>query len=84
MGVRLHYFARPIHRRDGRLEGGEALHFLGALDAEEGGRLLSRMVDGVVVYQQMADPENDIWEEPEILAVHGVGEGVILAALQAA
>ena len=71
MGARLFYFARPYFERTGRLYPGEAMPFVCARDAEDGGLLLAKMAAGVVVYQQLGDPDFDLWEEPEILAVHG-------------
>ncbi|MCZ4109558.1 hypothetical protein O3U67_15820 [Brevundimonas diminuta] len=81
MTKRLFYFAIPISRHQGRLLGGEPLRFLSALDAEEGGELLARMSEGVVVYQQLGDPENDVWDDPELLAVYGdITEAQVCAA----
>ncbi|WP_341020732.1 hypothetical protein [Brevundimonas diminuta] len=71
MARRLHYFARALVRVDGRLQGREPLHFLSAQDAEDGGMMLARLADGAVAYQQLGDPENDIWDDPELLAVYG-------------
>ena len=71
MGARLHYFAKPLFQERGRWIAGPPLPFVCALDAEEGGLILAKMADGAVVYQQMADPDFDIWEEPELLAIYG-------------
>lgn len=67
MSAQLAYFAQPFNGR----RPGEPLPFLCAQDAEEGGALLAKMADGVVVYQQIIDPEAQIYDEPEVLAVHG-------------
>ena len=78
MAVRLLYFARPVTVSGSRPEGGEPLPFLSAQDAEEGAALLARLVGGAVAYQQLADPEHDVWEEPELLGVFGdVNEQII-------
>lgn len=45
--------------------------FLCAVDAEEGGLILSKSADGVLVVQQWADVEAQIFDEPEILAEYG-------------
>ena len=66
MGWRLHYFALEI--------GGArtALHaFACAVDAEEGARIIARMADGVVAFQQWGNPETAEWEAPDPLLVIG-------------
>ncbi len=80
MARRLMYFARPILLTASGLRGGEPMPFLSAQDAEDGGRLVAKMAYGAVAYQQLADPEFDIWEDPELLAVFGdVSASVVLA-----
>lgn len=75
MAVRLYYFARTVHVVGGRLEGGEPLPFLCAQDAEEGAAVLSKLGFGAIAYQQLADPDFDVWEEPELLATFGEVDG---------
>jgi hypothetical protein len=67
MPRRLRYIAQPFW--DGRP--GEPLPFLCAMDAEEGGRLLMSQADGVLVFQQWADEEPGLCDDPEILVVMG-------------
>lgn len=71
MAARLHYFAKPLFRDGGRWIAGSPMPFLCATDAEAGGQMLARLADGAVVYQQMGQPEFDVWEEPELLALFG-------------
>jgi hypothetical protein len=71
MPARLHYFAKPLFREGGRWIAGSALPFLCATDAEAGGEMLAKLADGAVVYQQMGEPEFDVWDEPELLCLFG-------------
>jgi len=64
---RLHYFAQPFW--NDRAEPAERYEFTCAVDAEEGGRvLMAGSADGVLVYQQWADAEAEIFGDPEPLA----------------
>jgi hypothetical protein len=74
MPRRLRYIAQPFW--DGRP--GEPLPFLCAMDAEEGGRLLMSQADGVLVFQQWADEEAGLCDDPEILAILGDVPGAAL------
>ncbi|RZJ19098.1 MAG: hypothetical protein EON91_02575 [Brevundimonas sp.] len=67
MPRQLHYCAQVF--RSGRPA--ERYPFLCALDAEEGGAILARSADGVLVFQQSADLEANIFDDPEILQVIG-------------
>lgn len=69
MPRRLHYYAQPFwaHRR----EPTQRYEFVCAVDAEEGGEILARSADGVLVYQQWSDTELDLFGEVEVLAGHG-------------
>lgn len=67
MPRRLRYIAQPFW--SGRP--GQPYPFLCAMDAEEGGRLLMTQADGVLVFQQWADLEAGIFDDPEVLAVLG-------------
>lgn len=70
MPRRLHYFAQPFW--NDRAEPAERYEFTCAVDAEEGGRLLmAGSADGVLVYQQWADAEAEIFGDPETLAKLG-------------
>jgi hypothetical protein len=66
---RLHYFAQPFWR--GRREPGPRYPFLCAVEAEEGGAILAKSADGVLVYQQWVDPEAEIFSDIEVLAIMG-------------
>jgi hypothetical protein len=66
---RMRYVAQAF--RGPALTPGEPLPFLCATDAEEGGAILAREAQGVLVYQQLVDPEGPIFDEPEILRVWG-------------
>jgi len=77
MARTLQYFAQPFWT-----EGSTAPRypFTCALDAEEGGRLLSAGgADGVLVYQQWGDAGLDIYDEPELLSVIGEVPSAALA-----
>jgi len=63
----LRYLAQPYW--SGRP--GEPYPFLCAVDAEEGGAILMRQAEGVVVYQQWVDPDADLADDPEVLRVMG-------------
>lgn len=67
MGRQLRYIAQPYW--NGRP--GHPYPFCCAVDAEEGGEILARSASGVLVFQQWVDLVAYIFEEPEILAVHG-------------
>lgn len=69
MPRRLHYYAQPFwgHRR----VLAQRYEFACAVDAEEGGEILARSADGVLVYQQWADLELELFGEVEVLAQHG-------------
>lgn len=67
MSRQLRYIAQPF--TGGRP--GTAYPFLSALDAEAGGKILSGSMEGVLVFQQWADLEAGIYEDPEVLAVWG-------------
>lgn len=69
MPRRLHYFAQPFWN-DRRVPA-ERFEFLCAVEAEEGGQILARSADGVLVYQQWIDTEAEIFGDPEVLEVHG-------------
>lgn len=71
MALRLHYFARALTRVGGRPQGGEPLPFLSARDAEAGGEMLAKLEGAAVAYQQMGDPDFNVWEEPELLGIWG-------------
>jgi len=67
MPRRLHYFAQPF--TSGRP--GEPYPFLCAMDAEEGGAILARSADGVLVYQQWRDDTASLADDPEVLQIIG-------------
>jgi hypothetical protein len=71
MAARLAYFAQPFFAEAGQFRAGPLYPFNCASDAEEGGELLSRMAAGAVAYQQIIDPEAELFDEPEMLAVFG-------------
>lgn len=67
MSRQLRYIAQPYW--NGRP--GELYPFCCAVDAEEGGEILARSASGVLVFQQWIDAEIGIFDEPDVLAVHG-------------
>lgn len=77
MARRLHYFAQPFWNE--RRQPAARYEFRCALEAEDGGRILFRSADGVLVYQQWADVEVPVYEDPDILAVLGEVPSAALA-----
>jgi len=44
--------------------------------------MIARLEGAAVAYQQIGDPEHDLWEEPELLGVFGdLSEDLVLAAV---
>ena len=62
--VRLHYFVQA--------EGGPLEEFSCAVDAERAGEAYAQRGVPAVAYMMMGGPEEG-WEEPELLAAHGLG-----------
>lgn len=71
MPRRLRYVAQPFWKAAHGFRAGEVRSFVCAMDAEDGGAILLRHADGVLVYQQWVDAEAEIMEEPEVLAILG-------------
>lgn len=63
MRERLHYFVQA--------KGGPLEEFSCATDAERAGEAYARRGVPAVVYMMMGDAEQG-WEEPELLAAHGL------------
>ena len=72
MSRRLFYVVQPVLAEGSRLVGGSPREYRSAREAEQAGRALSRRASGVLVYMVEGDPEHDCWEEPELLARHGL------------
>lgn len=77
------FIAQPIVRVGDQLMQGAARAFSSAMDAEAAGERLAETTAGVIVYEIWGDPENDVWEEPMIIAVHGQAATVLQADLSA-
>ena len=77
MPRRLHYFAQPVWRAGATRS--QRYEFRSAVDAEEGGRILARSADGVLVYRQWIDAEIDLFEDPEVLSILGDVPHTLLA-----
>lgn len=69
MGRRLHYFAQPFWK--GRRGAAQRYEFRTATDAEEGGAILARSADGVLVYRQWIDAEAEVFDDAELLVALG-------------
>lgn len=68
----LRYVAQPYSMTPrGEFSAGEQVEFSCAVDAENGGVLLSQTAACVVVFQQWVDDGSGLHEEPEILAIYG-------------
>lgn len=71
MAPRLVFSVQTYVRRGRDLAPAARYEFLSGVEAEEAGRDLSRVTDGVLVYAQFGDPDIGVWEEPEVFARHG-------------
>jgi hypothetical protein len=72
MNVRRTLYRVQSFRRVGRqLEPVQRLDCPCATEAEEWGERLAPRAAAVLVYQQEGYPEADVWDDPELLAVHG-------------
>lgn len=65
------YCAQAFWRRNGRLMGGEVRQFLSEERARQGGEILLTGADGVAVFSMEGHPDEDLWEEPRLIAVMG-------------
>lgn len=67
------YFCVQAFRwRGDTLELSHLSRFTSATEAEATGELVGRQTAGVLVYAVDGEPEHDIWNEPRLLATHGV------------
>lgn len=75
------YCAQAFWRRGGRLVGGEVRQFLNEERAMVGGEILLTGADGVAVFSLEGHPDEDLWDEPRMIALLGdTPSGDILAA----
>ena len=65
------YCAQPFWRRGGRLVGGEVRQFLNDERAMAGGEILLTGADGVAVFSLEGHPDEDLWDEPQMIALLG-------------
>lgn len=65
------YCAQAFWRRRGRLVGGEVRQFLNAERAMVGGEILLTGADGVAVFSLEGHPDEDLWDEPKLIALLG-------------
>ena len=78
MSRRLRYFAQAI-AADGSAKSPH--EFVCALDAEDGGAILARGGNPVVVYQQWLDEASGSHEDPEILLTFGLTRPVAVSGV---
>lgn len=71
MVVRDCYYARPIHRRGGKLIPGPERRFSSAEAAIEAAQQASRSCAGGVAFQMAGDPLLGIWDDARLLASYG-------------
>lgn len=65
------YCAQAFWRRGGRLVGGEVRQFLNEERAMAGGEILLTGADGVAVFSLEGHPDENLWEEPRMIALLG-------------
>lgn len=65
------YCAQAFWRRGGRLFGGEVRQFLNEQRAMVGGEILLTGADGVAVFSLEGHPDEDLWDEPRMIALLG-------------
>lgn len=65
------YCAQAFWLRGGRLAGGEVHQFLNEERALEGGLVLLTGSDGVAVFSVEGHPDEDLWEEPQLIETFG-------------
>ena len=65
------YCAQAFWRRGGRLVGGEIRQFLDEDRAMAGGEILLTGADGVAVFSLEGHPDEDLWDEPRLIALLG-------------
>jgi len=65
------YCAQPFWRRSGRLVSGEVRQFLNEERAMAGGEILLTGADGVAVFSLEGHPDEDLWDEPRMIALLG-------------
>lgn len=65
------YCAQAFWRRGGRLVGGEVRQFLNEQRAMVGGEILLTGADGVAVFSLEGHPDEDLWDEPRMIALLG-------------
>ena len=65
------YCAQAFWRRGGRLVGGEVRQFLNEERAMAGGEILLTGADGVAVFSLEGHPDEDLWDEPRMIALLG-------------
>lgn len=65
------YCAQAFWRREGRLVGGEVRQFLNEDRALAGADILLTGADGVAVFSLEGHPDENLWDEPHMIAVLG-------------
>lgn len=65
------YCAQAFWRRGGRLVGGEVRQFLNEERAMTGGEILLTGADGVAVFSLEGHPDENLWDEPRMIALLG-------------
>lgn len=65
------YCAQAFWRRGGRLVGGEVRQFLNEDRARAGADILLTGADGVAVFSLEGHPDENLWDEPKMIALLG-------------
>lgn len=65
------YCAQAFWRRSGRLVGGEVRQFLNEERARAGAEILLTGADGVAVFSLEGHPDEDLWDDLNVIAVMG-------------
>lgn len=65
------YCAQAFWRRGGQLVGGEVRQFLNEDRARAGADILLTGADGVAVFSLEGHPDENLWDEPRMIAAWG-------------
>ncbi len=65
------YCAQAFWRRGGRLVSGEVRQFLNEARAMAGAEIMLTGADGVAVFSLEGHPDEDLWDDPKMVAILG-------------
>lgn len=65
------YCAQPFWRRASRWAAGEVRQFLNEERAMAGAKIMLSGADGVAVFSLEGHPDEDLWDDPKMIAILG-------------